>query len=87
MGKNGGQDLISLLKDPALRVQTAQTGHDLLKKEYNLDTLYPKLEDIYQSVILQCNLKPVPRDPRLDVPPRHGGAGEGFQIQRFHHER
>ncbi len=51
------QDLISLLKDPALRVQTAQTGHDLLKKEYNLDTLYPKLEDLYQSVILQCNLK------------------------------
>lgn len=50
------QDLIALLKDPALRAQTAQTGHELLKKEYNLDTLYPRLESIYQSVILQSNL-------------------------------
>jgi peptidoglycan/xylan/chitin deacetylase (PgdA/CDA1 family) len=49
-------DLIALLKDPALRVQAAQTGHDLLKKEYNLDILYPRLEGIYRSVILQSNL-------------------------------
>lgn len=50
------QDLVALLKDPALRAQTAQTGHELLKKEYNLDSLYPRLENIYQSVVLQSNL-------------------------------
>ncbi len=51
------KDLIALLKDPALRLQTAQTGYELLLKEYNLDTLYPKLESLYQSVILETNLK------------------------------
>jgi peptidoglycan/xylan/chitin deacetylase (PgdA/CDA1 family) len=50
------RDLVTLLKDPALRAQTALTGHELLKKEYNLDTLYPRLESIYQSVVLQSNL-------------------------------
>lgn len=49
-------DIISLLKDPALRVQTAQTGYELLKNEYNLDTLYPRLETLYQSMVLQSNL-------------------------------
>ncbi len=49
-------DLIALLKDPALRLFVAKTGQDLLRKEYNLNILYPKLESIYQSVILQSNL-------------------------------
>ncbi|HET9870599.1 MAG TPA: glycosyltransferase, partial [bacterium] len=50
------QDLLTLLKDPAKREQAARTGWSLLKTEYNMDVVYPQLENLYQDAVLDQNL-------------------------------
>jgi len=50
------QDLLELLKNPSLRVQVAEWGHQLVQAEYNMKTLYPRMEALYQQVVLEENL-------------------------------
>lgn len=59
------KDLTALLQDPRLRVETAQSGFKLLSDEYNMTTIYPKVERIYQEVILRKNLSSVGELPVL----------------------
>jgi len=59
------RDLAGLLKDPKTRAKAARTGYELVKAEYDQKTLYPKLEALYQKVLLEKNLSLVHELPVL----------------------
>jgi peptidoglycan/xylan/chitin deacetylase (PgdA/CDA1 family) len=51
-----GRDLVTLLKDKKVRKKVSQTGFELVQSEYNLKTLFPKMEALYARVLLEKNL-------------------------------
>lgn len=51
-----GRDILHLLKDAKLRAQVAHTGLELLKAEYDMKKVYPRMAALYDRVLLENNL-------------------------------
>ena len=50
------QDLLDLLKNPSKRAQTARTGFELVKSEYDLEKVASQTQELYQKVVFEKNL-------------------------------
>jgi peptidoglycan/xylan/chitin deacetylase (PgdA/CDA1 family) len=59
------KDVLELLKNAKLRAKVAQTGHELLKAEYDMKKIYPRMEGLYQRVMLEHNLSQIHELPIL----------------------
>lgn len=51
-----GKDLATLLMNASLRRKVAATGQALLKAEYDMDAVFPRMERLYGEVLLESNL-------------------------------
>ena len=58
-------DVIHLLRDSKVREQVAQTGHELLKVEYDMKRVYPQMKGLYEKVLLDHNLSQIHELPIL----------------------
>jgi peptidoglycan/xylan/chitin deacetylase (PgdA/CDA1 family) len=58
-------DITHLLRDSRFREQVAKTGHALLLSDYNMEKVYPAMEDLYHRVLLEKNLSQVHEIPVL----------------------
>jgi peptidoglycan/xylan/chitin deacetylase (PgdA/CDA1 family) len=59
------RELIQLLKNPKSRSQVAKVGAKLLQSEYDIDRVYPAMERLYRTVMLEKNLSCVHEIPVL----------------------
>ncbi len=59
------KDVIALLKDPQRRNKVAQTGHELLKAEYDMKKVYPQMATLYDRVLFESNLSQIHELPIL----------------------
>jgi peptidoglycan/xylan/chitin deacetylase (PgdA/CDA1 family) len=59
------QDLVSLLQNPRTRNQAARVGTQLVKSEYDMKAVFPRLESLYSRVLLEKNLAQVHELPVL----------------------
>ena len=50
------RDLTGLLQSKSLREKAAKTGSALVRDEYDMERIYPQMEDLYQRVFVQKNL-------------------------------
>lgn len=60
-----GKDVAHLLRDSKVREQVAQTGHQLLKAEYDMKQIYPQMSALYSKVLLDKNLSQLHELPIL----------------------
>ncbi len=59
------RDLIQLLKDPKRRNLFAKTGARLVQTEYDIDRIYPAMDHLYRTVMLEKNIARVHEIPVL----------------------
>jgi peptidoglycan/xylan/chitin deacetylase (PgdA/CDA1 family) len=50
------KDLIGLLQNASWRERVAETGFQWVQAEYDMKTLYPRMESLYRGVLLEGNL-------------------------------
>ena len=59
------EDLLGLLQNKNLREKTAKTGYGLLRSDYDMEKIYPRMEKLYQRVYADKNLAPFHELPVL----------------------
>lgn len=51
-----GRDILRLLGDKGARDLAAQTGYELVRTEYAMDGIFPRMEELYRRTLLEKNL-------------------------------
>ncbi len=60
-----GRDMTNLLQSKSLRAKASQTGTSLVRAEYDMEKIYPRLESLYQKVFVEKNVSRFPEIPVL----------------------